>query len=65
MAADLDRHVAPIGIQDMKRIMIHIRHGFLTFQMMLLPAYADFTYGRLRFSHEDQKHTLLDLCGLE
>jgi hypothetical protein len=27
MAADLNGHVAPVGIQDVKGIMIHIRHG--------------------------------------
>jgi hypothetical protein len=35
MAADLNGHVAPVGIQDVKGIMIHIRHGLLTFQIML------------------------------
>jgi hypothetical protein len=54
VTADLDRYVAPVGVQDMKRIMIHIRHGLLAFQMMLLPTHTYFPNRRLRFPHQDQ-----------
>ena len=65
MAADLNGHVAPVGIQDVKGIMIHIRHGPLPFQMMLFSTPTHFPYRSWRFPHQDQKHSPSDLGGLE
>ena len=65
MAAALTGHVTSVGIQDVKGIVIHIRHGPLPFQMMLLSTHTHFPYRSWRFPHQDQKHSPSDLGGLE
>src|SRR2546422_3978972 len=57
MATDLDRHVAPVGVQDMKGIMIHIGHWLLTFEMMLLPTHTHLPNRSLRFPHQTPRVT--------
>ena len=34
MTADLDRDVAPLGIEDLKRIVIYVGHGLLSLDVM-------------------------------
>src|SRR5438093_1981117 len=58
MAADLYRDVAPIGIQDMKRVMIHVWHRLLPFQPMLG---TDVPHWSLCARDQDQEHPLLNV----
>jgi hypothetical protein len=65
VSTDLDRYVAPIGVQDMKGIMIHIGHRLFAFEMMLLRAHTHFPYRSLRFPHQDQKYSPRDRGAFE
>ena len=60
MAAYLDRDVAPVGIEDVERVMIHIWHRLLSFEPMLLG--TDVPHWSLCTCDQDQEDSLLDRC---
>ena len=62
MTADLDRDVAPLGIEDLKRIVIYVGHGLLSLDVMVG---SDVPHRRLRAADQDQKQTLRDLRFFE
>jgi hypothetical protein len=43
--ADLDGQIAPIGVEDVKRIVVHVGHRLLSFDVVLR---TDIPHGRLR-----------------
>ena len=59
MSADFDRDVAPLGIEDMKRVVVHI--GLLPLQVVVD---AHIPYRRLGAADQNEKQTLRDfrLC---
>ena len=58
MAADLDGDVAPLRIEDMKRIVVDIGHRPFWFDMMVG---ANIPHRRLSSAHQNQKQALGDL----
>ena len=56
-SADLDGVVPPLGIEDMKRVVVHI--GLLASQVMI-GAYIP--YRCLGTAHQNEKQPLRDLC---
>ena len=58
MPADLNGDVAPLGIEDMKRVMIDVGHGLLALDVMVG---ADVPHRRLGAAHQNQKQPLGDL----
>lgn len=62
MAADLNRDVSPIRIQDVKRIVVYIRHRLFRLDM-IVPAHIP--YACLRAAHQDQKQPALDLSSFQ
>ena len=57
MPADLDRQMAPIGVEDVERIVVHIGHRLFSFDVVL-GAYVP--HRRLGSSNQDQKQALGD-----
>src|SRR5258705_13719267 len=55
MAADLDGQVAPVRVEDVKRVVVHIRHRLLFFDVV---SRADIPHRRLRPTDQNQKQTL-------
>ena len=62
MAPDFDGDVSPIRIQDVKRIVVYIRHRLFRLDM-IVPAHIP--YAGLRAAHQDEKQPALDLGGLQ
>lgn len=58
MSADLDGDMAPVGIEDMKGVMVHLRHGQLAFEML---GPGDLPDRGLGATHQDKKQALGDL----
>ena len=58
MSADLDGDMAPLGIEDMKGVVVHVGHGLLAFEVM---GPGDVPYRGLGATHEDEKQPLGDL----
>lgn len=52
MPADLDGDVAPVGIENMERVMIDIGHRLLPLDVVVGP---DVSYWCLGAAHEDEK----------
>ena len=61
VTADFNGHLAPVGIQDRKGIMIQIRQGLVPFQRMLRS--TSLPLGSWRFPHQDQKYSPRDGGG--
>ena len=63
MPADLDGDVAPLGIEDMKRVVVDIGHWLLALDVMVG---ADVPHRRLGAAHQNQKQALRDfrLCQI-
>ena len=59
MTADLDGQMSPIRIDYVKRVVVDIRHGLLSLDVVLG---ADIPHRCLRSSDQDQKQALRDLC---
>ena len=57
MAPDLDSDVAPFRIEDMERVVVHIRHRLLSFDVV---SRADIPHRRLRPTDQNQKQALGD-----
>ena len=57
MAADLDGQMAPVRIEDVKRVVVHIRHRLLSFDVV---SRADIPHRRLRPTDQNQKQALGD-----
>src|SRR6266404_2537970 len=57
MTADLDGEMAPLWIEDMKRVVVDIGHRFLAFDVVFG---ADIPHRRLRPTDQDQKQALVD-----
>ena len=62
MATDFDRDVTPIRVQDMKRIVVYIRHRLLRFDVIVL---SHIPNARLRAAHQDEKQSLFHLGRLQ
>ena len=58
MPADLDGQMAPVRVEDVKRVVVHIGHRLLSFDVVLC---ADIPHRRLRPTDQDQKQALGDL----
>ena len=58
MPADLDGQMAPVRIEDVKRVVVDIGHRLLSFDVVLR---ADIPHRRLRPTDQDQKQALGDL----
>ena len=58
MPADLDSDVAPVGIHNMKRVMIYVRHRCLPLEVMIG---ADIPYRGPRATHQNQEQPSGDL----
>ena len=58
MTADLDGQMSPIRIDNVKRVVVDIRHGFLSLDVVLG---ADIPHRCLRPSDQNQKQALRDL----
>src|SRR5215471_8038079 len=58
MTTDLDGQMSPIRIDYVKRVVVDIRHGLLSLDVVLC---ADIPHRRLRPSDQDQKQALRDL----
>ena len=58
MAADFNRDVAPLGIEDVEGVVVHIGHRLLGFDVMVG---ADVPYRRLGTAYQNQKQALRDL----
>ena len=59
MAADLNGEMAPLRIEDMKRVVVDIGHRPFGFDVMMIG--GDFPHGHLGSAHQNQKHALPDL----
>ena len=57
MPADLDGQMAPVRVEDVKRVVVHIGHRLLSFDVVLR---ADIPHRRLRPTDQDQKQALGD-----
>src|SRR6266403_3444626 len=57
MPADLDGQMAPVRIEDVKRVVVHIGHRLFSFDVVLR---ADIPHRRLRPTDQDQKQALGD-----
>ena len=57
MPTDLDGQMAPVGVEDMKRIVVHVGHRLFSFDVVLC---ADIPHRRLRPTDQDQKQALGD-----
>src|SRR4051812_49252279 len=57
MAADLDGQMAPVRVEDVKRVVVHIRHRLLSFDVVFR---ADIPHRRLRPTDQNQKQALGD-----
>src|ERR1700730_6158124 len=57
MTADLDGQMAPVGVEDMKRVVVDIGHRLLAFDVVFG---ADIPHRRLRPTDQDQKQALGD-----
>ena len=55
MAADLDGQMAPVRVEDVKRVVVHIRHRLLSFDVVFR---ADIPHRRLRPTDQNQKQAL-------
>src|SRR5690242_5349039 len=60
MPADLDGQMAPVRVEDVKRVVVHIGHRFLSFDVVFC---ADIPHRRLRPTDQNQKQALGD-CRL-
>src|ERR1700741_3308689 len=60
MAADLDGQMAPVRIEDMKRVVVDVGHRLFSLDVVFR---ADIPHRRLRPTDQDQKQTL-DGCRL-
>jgi hypothetical protein len=58
ITADLDRDVAPFGIEDMKGVVVYVGHGLFVLEMV---RWADIPDGGLGTADEDEKQALGDL----
>ena len=58
MPADLDGEMAPVGVEDVKRIVVDVGHRLLSLDVVLC---ADIPHRRLRPADQDQKQALGDL----
>jgi hypothetical protein len=58
MAADLNGEMAPLRIEDMKRIVVDIGHRPFWFDVMIA---GDVPHRRLGSAHQNQKQALADL----
>src|ERR1700722_2197603 len=58
MPADLDSDVAPLGIENMERVMIDVRHRLLPLDVMIG---ADIPHRRLCAAHQNEKQPSGDL----
>ena len=58
MSADFNRDVAPLGIEDMERVVVHIGHRLLGFDVMVG---ADVPHRRLGTAYQNQKQALRDI----
>ena len=61
MAADFNRDVAPLGIEDVEGVVVHIGHRLLGFDVMVG---ADVPHRRLGTAYQNQKQALrnIGLC---
>ena len=50
MSADFDRNMAPVRIEDMKRVVVHVRHRPLPLEVMFA---GDLPYRRLGATYEN------------
>src|SRR5256714_15432339 len=55
MAADLDGQMAPVRVEDVKRVVVHIRHRLLSFDVV---SSADIPHRRLLPTGQNQKQAL-------
>ena len=58
MPANLDRDVAPVGIEDMERVVVDVGHRLLALDVMI---HADIPHRRLRAAHQNQRQPSGDL----
>src|ERR1700757_2585163 len=57
MPADLDGQMAPVGVEDVERIVVDIGHRLFSFDVVL---YVDIPHRRLGSANQDQKQALGD-----
>ena len=58
MPADLDGQMAPVGVEDMKRIVVHVGHRLFVLQVMISP---NLIHGDAGAADQDEKHPSGDL----
>jgi len=58
MAADFNRDVAPLGIEDVEGVVVHIGHRLLGFDVMVG---ADVPHRRLGTAYQNQKQALRNI----
>ena len=58
MAADFNRDVAPLGIEDVEGVVVHIGHRLLGFDVTVC---ADVPHRRLGTAYQNQKQALRDI----
>src|SRR5215472_8131548 len=62
MPADLNRHMSPVRVQDMKAIVVHKGHRLLPFQVVIG---IDIPHRGLGTPHQNEKYPSLDFCLLQ
>src|SRR5215469_3928980 len=58
MSTDLDGDMAPLAIQDVNRVVVHVGHWLFVLQVMISP---NLIHGGAGAADQDEKHPLGDL----